>query len=188
MKTKVCSKCKQEKTLDQFHKAKKYKEGVGCYCKECSKAVTKNYIESGRAKEIQKNGRRKNVIEGQCSSCKESRLSTSRYCLKHWLWQILASFKLKKEDIEDLIPGLILKLEKSEYSCFYTGLPLVPGLNASLDHRLPQSKGGTHSLSNLEWVHFSINRMKQNLSEKEFINRSAAILVEMNSLASRGVL
>lgn len=46
MKIKVCSKCKQDKPFDQFHKDKNGKFGLFAYCKECKSAIRKvNYDE-----------------------------------------------------------------------------------------------------------------------------------------------
>ena len=40
--TKVCSKCKQEKELEKFHKNKFEKSGLHHYCKSCNKIQKKN--------------------------------------------------------------------------------------------------------------------------------------------------
>lgn len=36
--TKVCSKCKVEKSKDSFDRKKGYKDGIYCWCKECRRA------------------------------------------------------------------------------------------------------------------------------------------------------
>ena len=41
MKTKVCTKCKIEKDIDNFSKSNK-KDGLSYWCKECFKIYTKN--------------------------------------------------------------------------------------------------------------------------------------------------
>ena len=33
--TKCCSKCKQDKPIDEFYKSKTHSQGVMCYCKTC---------------------------------------------------------------------------------------------------------------------------------------------------------
>jgi hypothetical protein len=40
---KVCSKCKIEKSLTEFHKATKSKDGYNCYCKFCNKLNSASY-------------------------------------------------------------------------------------------------------------------------------------------------
>jgi len=39
----------------------------------------------------------------------------------------------------------------------------------SIDHKIPTSKGGTHDVSNLQFVHVDVNYAKRNLLESEFI-------------------
>lgn len=125
----------------------------------------------------------------KCLNCEKDRLSTSKYCLECWVANPLKrKLRLPKEEISALVPLLIKKLEDSEYSCFYTGLQLVPGLNASIDHRNPRRKGGTNDISNLEWVHVSINNLKADRTEKQFIASYGSMLVEYNVLASKGVI
>lgn len=54
--------------------------------------------------------------------------------------------------------------------CFYTDELLIPGVNASLDHQTPPSKGGTASLDNLKWVTFKVNATKQDRTHAEFVD------------------
>lgn len=66
--------------------------------------------------------------------------------------------------------------------CAYTGLPLRIGDNATLDHLMPKSKGGDNSLDNLHWVDMTVNRMKDTLTETEFINLIKLILERRGEL------
>lgn len=59
--------------------------------------------------------------------------------------------------------------EEQQGRCAYTGELLVPGTNASLDHKLPMSRGGKHEKVNLQWVTGRINSMKSDLTHEEFI-------------------
>jgi 5-methylcytosine-specific restriction endonuclease McrA len=54
--------------------------------------------------------------------------------------------------------------------CAYTGAALVPGVNASLDHKLPRTRGGSSERENLQWVTTRINSMKNNLTHDEFVS------------------
>ena len=57
--------------------------------------------------------------------------------------------------------------------CPYTGIELTPALNASLDHIIAKSAGGSGEASNFQWVYFGddfdINMMKRNFSEDNFM-------------------
>ncbi len=66
--------------------------------------------------------------------------------------------------------------ERQQRRCAYSGEPLIPGFNASLDHRIPVSRGGSNELSNLQWVTVAANRMKSNMTEEEFFFRCQAVV------------
>ena len=59
---------------------------------------------------------------------------------------------------------------KQKQICPYTGIHLKLGDNASLDHKIPVSKGGTNETQNLQWVCKWANIAKHDYSEDEFKN------------------
>ena len=50
-----------------------------------------------------------------------------------------------------------------------TGIPLPDGVRPHLDHIIPRSKGGMHTIENLRWVHPMTNHAKNNHSDEEFL-------------------
>lgn len=60
-------------------------------------------------------------------------------------------------------------MEDQGYRCAYTGIDLVIGVNASIDHIIPVSAGGKREVKNIQWVDGLINRMKTNMSHDEFL-------------------
>ena len=175
MTTKICLSCKEEKDFYLFYKSKNNKNGLSTICKDCKRKETnKKY--------------RVDYINNTCAFCSKTRLTTSKFCLYHFVYNIVVKWDIQKDKYKQTVEALIKKLEDSEYCCHYSGLKITPGFSASIDHRIPQVKGGSHDLTNLVWCHKSINKMKDDLSEKEFINRSANILVELNFLDSKGEL
>jgi hypothetical protein len=60
-------------------------------------------------------------------------------------------------------------IKKQEYRCELSGMEITPD-NATLDHKVPISKGGEHVEGNLAWVHAEINRMKGQLPLDEFVS------------------
>jgi len=54
--------------------------------------------------------------------------------------------------------------------CAVTNNPLILGDTASLDHIIPLSKGGTHDIVNLRFVHLWINVMKMDKLDEDFMS------------------
>jgi hypothetical protein len=50
MATKVCVKCKQEKSLLEFHKNSRSADGLHSYCKECNRAQALAHIKAEKAR------------------------------------------------------------------------------------------------------------------------------------------
>jgi len=48
METKICSKCKIEKTINKFYKNKNLKDGLSSWCKECKGKAGKEYYKKNR--------------------------------------------------------------------------------------------------------------------------------------------
>lgn len=98
----------------------------------------------------------------ECRGCgRPSKVAFCRICtLKR-----IASNNLKDRSRAKEI-GLLL--HKQGHRCAYTGLPLILGINASIDHIVPRSQGGTNEITNLQWVDTRINRMRGTMADAEF--------------------
>lgn len=59
-------------------------------------------------------------------------------------------------------------LETQGYKCALSGDELTPDA-CSLDHKQPLSKGGSHTIDNVQLVTPEINRMKGSMTMDEFI-------------------
>lgn len=46
METKICSYCKIEKSIEEFHKNKNGKDGLNYYCKKCVREISEKYRET----------------------------------------------------------------------------------------------------------------------------------------------
>ena len=69
---------------------------------------------------------------------------------------------------------LLTLLEHAGFKCALSGLPLEPD-NANLDHKVPISQGGEHSLDNVHWVRKEINAMKGTMDVDEFVSFCCAV-------------
>lgn len=65
------------------------------------------------------------------------------------------------------------------YKCALTGLDLTPE-NSELDHKVPRSKGGSDHVTNLQWLHKTVNRMKGNMSEDRFVQMCRMVADKTN--------
>ena len=90
--------------------------------------------------------------------CTEPRWFDSSSCRYHFVKKITDNFGMPEEHVEMMAK----KLEDSDFRCVYSGLPLIPGDNASVDHALAVA---THperisDPNNLVWCDRDINAMK----------------------------
>ncbi|HEC62410.1 MAG TPA: hypothetical protein ENI27_09215 [bacterium] len=63
MKTKICTKCKQERLVEKFYGNKRARDGYDCWCKLCHKEHSLEYYRQNRAW-ICKRQRKRHLING----------------------------------------------------------------------------------------------------------------------------
>lgn len=111
--------------------------------------------------------RKANQTKGLCVQCRsENDTECGKYCsvcsfktsARRWL-----NDSNKWTELRDL---LIFQDGK----CAYTDVKLSIGGNASIDHKMPRSKGGAASIENLQWIDWKINRMKTDIPHDEFVS------------------
>lgn len=163
--TKSCTTC-NEKSREVW--ANRKKPG---HCRRCSGPAEDPKFklcsfcrETSRAEERAK--RAAAVVTGRCVSCgQDNDAERGRYCsgciLRAAAWRWLGDARRGGELAE-------LFLAQSG-RCAYSGEPLVLGVNASVDHRVPRSRGGPATLENLQWTTWNVNRAKSNLRHDEFV-------------------
>lgn len=68
------------------------------------------------------------------------------------------------------VTGLMLykKITQQQFRCALSGVELSTE-NSTLDHMIPMSRGGLHSIENVEWIHAVLNRMKGEMTKEEFV-------------------
>lgn len=151
IKLKKCSKCNKsfESTSDNFLYHKTSKDKLSGICKNCN---------SKRGRE-ERRFRRDNNLCGKVS-CSNKKLEHTKHCSYHQIYNIITLQKhvlnrfthLNRFTRKAFVEELLVKLEKQNYVCPLTGEILILGINASLDHITPSSKGGNDNLDNLRWV------------------------------------
>lgn len=99
-----------------------------------------------------KNQRIEGSVGGCCEECTIKRTAQSAgYKISTGVWRKLRD-----------------KLEAQNSICPLSGRKLAVGLNASLDHILPRSRGGSNDIDNLRWVDYQVNVCKRNLLDDEW--------------------
>lgn len=77
------------------------------------------------------------------------------------------------------IEGMRAILIRQQYRCALSGVVLSPDC-ASLDHITPLSKGGTHTLDNVQIVHPVVNALKGEMASIELIRWARLIASQVN--------
>ena len=131
------------------------KDGTHHTCAACRETM----------REASNRRRQKYRDDGKCVQCGQPRTGPSLYCDEH----ILKTAAYRWLDAIHQWPALAELLACQQGRCAYTGEQLVLGSNASLDHKVPRSRGGPNSIENVHWVAWKINRMKTDLSHDEFV-------------------
>jgi CRISPR/Cas system Type II protein with McrA/HNH and RuvC-like nuclease domain len=137
-------------------------------CSDCKNPSNGKY-RCKKCQERNRNSSRKygneRVKNGKCYTCTNEAIPGNTSCLKHWFKKMCFDALGTKKDA-DMIISL---LEKQNHICIYTGEKLIPGINASIDHIVPVSRGGENKIENLQWVTKRINTIKNDLTHQEFI-------------------
>lgn len=163
-----CQSCKDRAKLNDAKRREKTKAQNVCSTKGCGNSIKNNIrCESCRKKQNNyvKKRRRSLKSKGLCESCGKNKATDNHLCETCWFK------KLANKWLGDSSKWFLLqqKFESQNCSCPYTGIKLILGKNASIDHIKPRCKGGENEISNLQWVHIWINLMKFDLSHEEFI-------------------
>ncbi len=138
----------------------------------CEKCLVKS---RGYTSKFQK----KNRSNGLCACGKVAITNSS--CEKCWFSR-MAKNRTGSRSNAHLIKSIF---EQQNGLCAYTGEKLIIGINASLDHKMPISKGGgKYDKDNLQWVCLRINWMKTDFSHSEFLAMCLSIARHRKVLAT----
>lgn len=153
---KYCGSCKEHLTIEAFAKNRARKDGLQNYCRKCSNQATKRSISKDRSKSRERALRYKASHKEQVKAAEHSRYWNNRESeiarrLKHLKDNpALHSNNAQKRRARIANNG-VFQISKRElerlYSskCFYC----QSVQNITIDHVVPISRGGTHSIGNL---------------------------------------
>ena len=162
LKGRTCLRCGKNKCRKMFYENPNGFNGLGATCKKCLKELTSSDEHRDKKRDWYDDRKR----SGQCVGCSSSDMVTSVHCRKCWFKNAAAARCGGRQNVDQ-----VLSLwEEQNGRCYYTGVELVPGDNASLDHQIPRSRGGKDVIDNLKWVSDASNMMKFNMTHEEFID------------------
>jgi len=140
-------------------------------CHYCGKTSEKRQCPECKSKLSQYQKGRRLVFkeQGTCTSCGDPRVEESSSCLRHYMeGQSGSAFGTTKRWKE-----ILASFESQNGICYYSGIKLIIGKNASLDHKIPKSKhgieDGVYDAGNLVWCDKMVNIMKNSMTDDEFI-------------------
>jgi len=143
---------------------------VGCgrpiernaFCKECRDKVRKTV----------RHCRVKRLARGLCGDCGVDVEGRRIICDACHCKRLAKSVLGNREKWVELMAIY----QQQEGKCAYSGVRLVMGVDASIDHILPKGRGGTNEISNLQWVHWFVNVFRRHRDEREFIGMFEAFM------------
>ena len=150
---KYCPACKETLEVTKFSKAAIRRGGYQGFCKNCYNTKTLSY-------------RRSRLDNGICRDCSLPKLKNSAHCLFHWA---LSSYRtnsrqknlqLSTEQLKQDTKSLLGKLANQKFRCAYSGICLIPGINASLEHVNAFTNNKDGSIANIVWVDSLLNKLK----------------------------
>jgi|SRR5665213_20476 len=170
---KTCTKCKEPRELTLFTKDKRASDGLQSQCEICRRVAKKAAYNVNPQKYIAKvaSWRRANPEKVQAQSMRQSDANVRR--ARAWALanpekrlEIARQYKYRRrlqEGRSDEYPTLSQVIDRDGDACYLCGLRVdfevsAPDpSSASLDHMMPLSRGGDHTLDNSGLTHLGCN-------------------------------
>jgi len=152
--------------LERMRSKRFHEAGLCCHCGKYPFVINKTMCQVCLDTMADKQRRLRWIESGHCGRCGKRRANNESKRCEICTFKATASKRLGSQKRGMEIAALYLR---QKCRCPYTGILLKVGTNASLDHKIPISKGGTNDIGNLQWVHKWVNIAKHNYSEQEFL-------------------
>lgn len=164
---KICSKCSEEKSLDEFHNSSKSKDGKQSQCKSCAKIAARDWGRQNRSSASAAMGNYRQTWGGAV----RERYHNSRHRARVKGYK----FTITQDYLFEL-------LTQQNYKCALTGDAISfvssDSKKLSLD-RKDNSRG--YEIGNVQWVTWEVNNAKGRLSDAQFIELCRKVCVTESS-------
>jgi len=194
---KCCSKCKINKVISEFSKDRSRKDGIRVTCKQCDSLRLKIYNNKNKDRNIERrkiytiNNKEKISLRAKSYQiANKEKITELRRKNKDKLKEYnkiysqtqarkisSKNYKYKRRSITkqgDATTQQILKLQKNAKVCYWCKCSLK-NVKVHIDHYVPLSKGGEHTLSNLVVSCQSCNLTKSAKDPIQFANSIGAL-------------
>ena len=199
---KKCSRCGETKTVDQFSKRARSKDGLNHWCKDCNKAeCSRWYADNGeKARAAMADWRATNFEKKKASDSEWAKKNPEKVRAAKAKWQKanpekcrdkLSRHRSENPDkyrvynqnrramkalsggrLSHWLSERLFKLQRGKCAC--CGLPL--GDNYHLDHIMPLALGGANEDSNIQLLRQSCNNQKHAKHPVEFMQSRGFLL------------
>ena len=160
---KVCSKCGEIKSIANFGKSTKQKDGYNKQCKDCllirNSAYQKEHPEVGRKAARKYYRIHKEEISIKLMLVYRTVVGRNKAIVAAHNRRYAGGIPLTKEVVSEVVNA-------ANGVCIYCGKQITKG---HLDHVIPISKGGTNAKENLVWVCARCNLSKGDRDLEEFL-------------------
>lgn len=165
-----CQSCYEKLLIRSATQAKNRRENKD-KCNYCGKDCENNVCDACKIKNAayKKELRKTRAKSGLCNNCgSPEKLPLLLSCRKCYMKQQSKS----NLGTSFLWSEIDTKFDSQNGKCYYTGILLVFGKNASLDHKNPRARFPEEAsdIDNLVWCDKTVNEAKKSMTEEEFIN------------------
>lgn len=150
-----CTKCGETKPLSEFNKMSSYKDGLNYHCRQCAHIMRANRLD--RAREQSRTWKKNHKAEDRELQRKWRQTPNGkRYDLHHHY------LRRAQKKGGDVTTAQLLELSERQTHCAYCKRKFTSRLRPTIDHVIPVSKGGLHTISNLVLACKPCNCQKNN--------------------------
>lgn len=171
---KTCNSCRQPKSFDSFYRNNANRDKLMGHCKECHKARLnetdeKRTPEKKRLLKDRHNAQRRKRREDPIIR-RQYNLATLHRNERNVFRKTATAQNSRAMGRGKLDPKELWSLaRRQKLRCPLSGLYLTRK-DISLDHIIPLSKGGSNTIENVRFVHRTVNNMKHDHTDAEFLS------------------
>lgn len=173
---KICTKCNQMKDLSEYYRMVGGKDGLRADCKECKLAGDKDRYQLNRTEILDRqnsyyyNNRAARLSYNQINKerIRKVRLESVQQRKHHAEYESMRRALIASVSIEDIVRDVVY--ERDNGICYLCEKPTDPN-NWHLEHKIPLSRGGSHTYNNVAVSHPPCNKNKGTMTPDEFFAR-----------------